>query len=240
MQRAFSSGRAPIANASSAPHRAATASTPARSHGDRERFEREAVPQLDFLYRVAIRLAREPSLAEDLVQETMLKALRAWHQFEPGTNVRAWLARILRNAFVSDYRRTTRAPEPLSLEVLDALAASGAEDDPETAFFDRLVDDEVVAAIDALPLAYREPLVLSDVEDLKYSEIAAIMDLPLGTVKSRIFRARRLLRDRLHAYAVEAGYVPAPAAGASHWRACSVSGVHQPTPPEEVYHAPQR
>jgi RNA polymerase sigma-70 factor (ECF subfamily) len=174
-------------------------------------FDEEALPQLDFLYRYALRLTRDRATAEDLVQETMLRAFRAWHQFRPGSNARAWLATILRNAHVNELRRMRRRVTGLEDAQLERLATSEneAQMDPEGTYFEQLVDDEVLAAINALPEEFRETLVLSDVEDLPYADVAAIVGAPIGTVKSRIFRARRMLQRRLRRYAQEMGYVPA-------------------------------
>lgn len=177
----------------------------------REQFKRDAIPLIDFLYRFALRLAGDEAQAEDLVQDTMLKAFRAWHQFKPGSNAKAWLATILRNTFINERRRGTRQVSGLGEDLIERLqSAHGLESpDPETLFFHDFVDDEVLAAIDALPDEFKEALVLSDVEGLPYNEIARITRSPLGTVKSRIFRARQILQQKLYAYAVEMGYVGA-------------------------------
>ena len=177
----------------------------------RESFEREALVHLDVLYRVALRLTGNPSDADDLVQETMLKAYRAWEQFEPGTNAKGWLLTILRHAFINEYRRRRRRPETVDIDAVEPFAVfpDVQEEDPQGAFFDRIVDDEVLRAIDQLPEAFRETLVLSDVEGLNYQEIAKMLDVPVGTVKSRLFRARHLLQRQLYRYAVEMGYIKA-------------------------------
>ncbi len=175
----------------------------------RESFEREALVHLDVLYRVALRLSGNPSDADDLVQETMLKAYRAWDQYEKGTNAKAWLLTILRHAFINEYRRRTRHPETVDLDKIEPYAVfpEVQDEDPQGAFFDRIVDDEVLRAIDQLPVAFRETLVLSDVEGMSYQEIAGILGIPVGTVKSRLFRARQLLQGKLYDYAVEMGYI---------------------------------
>jgi len=172
-------------------------------------FEREALVHLDVLYRVALRLTGNPSDADDLVQETMLKAYRAWDQYEKGTNAKAWLLTILRHAFINEYRRKTRHPETVDLDTIEPFAVfpEVQDEDPQGAFFDRIVDDEVLRAIDQLPEAFRETLVLSDVEGMSYQEIAGILEIPVGTVKSRLFRARHLLQAKLYDYAVEMGYI---------------------------------
>lgn len=171
-------------------------------------FEKEALPHLDTVYRVALRLSGSEAQAEDLAQETMLKAFRAWHQYRTGTNIRAWLLTILRNTFINEYRKNRRSP---SVNIADIEAYTVFQDvqetDPEGRFFEEIIDDEVLRAIDSLGEEFRETLVLSDVEGLTYQEIAAITGVPVGTVKSRIFRARQALQRQLYHYAVEMGYI---------------------------------
>jgi RNA polymerase sigma-70 factor, ECF subfamily len=182
---------------------------PAPVDEKRESFEREALVHLDSLYRVALRLTGNAADADDLVQETMLKAYRAWHQYERGTNAKGWLLTILRHAFINEYRRRTRHPETVDVDTIEPFAVFSEiqDDDPQGAFFDKIVDDEVLKAIDQLPEAFRETLVLSDVEGMSYQEIAKILEIPVGTVKSRLFRARQLLQGRLYKYAVDNGYI---------------------------------
>jgi len=175
----------------------------------RASFEREALVHLDALYRVALRLTGNAADADDLVQETMLKAYRAWHQYEQGTNAKGWLLTILRHAFINEYRRRTRHPETVDLDAIEPFAVfeDVQEEDPQGAFFDQIVDDEVLRAIDQLPEQFREAIVLSDVEGMSYEEVARILSVPIGTVKSRLFRARRLLQAKLYDYAVGQGYI---------------------------------
>jgi RNA polymerase sigma-70 factor (ECF subfamily) len=176
--------------------------------GNREAFDREILPHLDLLYRVGLRYTREPARAEDLVQDTLLKAYRSWDRFQPGTSARAWLLAIMRNTFINLYRREKREPIVLDPEKLDLQAAAEAEDnDPEGAFFDQIVDERILRALDRLPLDFREVLVLSDVEGLPYAEIAEALDIPAGTVKSRLFRARKQMQNDLYAHAVETGII---------------------------------
>ncbi len=172
-------------------------------------FEREALPHLDTVYRVALRLSGDPSRAEDLVQDTMLKAFRAWSQFRPGTNARAWLLTILRNTFINEYRKQKREPTPVDFDVVEPyiMRQGGLDADPEGTFFSRIVDAKVLEAVDALPTDFREALVLSDMEGMSYAEVAESLEIPIGTVKSRLFRARRLLQARLYDHAVEMGYI---------------------------------
>lgn len=178
----------------------------------REAFEADVLPQLDSLYRLALRLTTDPSRAEDLVQDTVLKAFRSWQSFQPGTSIRSWLFTILRNTFINDYRRRQREPIPMDLDAAESLATFRAaeDEDPEGTYFNQIVDAKVLEAIDALPQDFREVLVLSDVESMSYAEIAQMLSLPVGTVKSRLFRARRLLQKALHDYAVEMGYLKRP------------------------------
>ena len=178
-------------------------------------FEREALVHLDTLYRVALRLTHEPAAAEDLVQDAVLKAYHAWDRYEVGTNCRAWLLTILRNTFINDFRKRARRP---SLVAFERVAESSVfpevrEEDPEGRFFRGVVDEEVRRAIDEMPESFRVPVVLSDVEGLSYAEIAQILDVPVGTVKSRLFRGRRRLQRRLYGYAVEMGYIRGSTSG---------------------------
>jgi RNA polymerase sigma-70 factor (ECF subfamily) len=172
-------------------------------------FDEEALPHLDALYRVALRLTGDASQAEDLVQDTMLKAYRSWRQYRPGTNAKGWLLTILRNTFINDYRRRKHEPVAMDLEAVEpyALDRSIQEVDPEGSFFSQIVDAKVLEAIDALPEEFREVLVLSDVEGMRYAEIAETLQIPVGTVKSRLFRARHQLQSDLYSHAVEMGYI---------------------------------
>lgn len=164
---------------------------------------------LDAMYRVALRLTRDQTDADDLVQEAVLKAYRGFDGFTPGTNAKAWLLTIVRNTFINEYRRRSRQPPFLDLDTAEAVGAFPLEEleDPLARFFDQIVDDEVLRAIDDLPDVFRETLVLSDVEGLDYAEVARMLDVPVGTVKSRLFRGRRQLKARLYRYAVEMGYI---------------------------------
>ena len=176
--------------------------------GTRESFDREVLPQLDLLYRVALRYTADPTRAEDLVQDTMLKAYRAWHRYEQGTSARAWLLAILRNSFINDYRRGRREPVSVDLDTVDpALVAHSGEDDPEGAFFAQIVDDRVLQSLNRLPAEFREVVVLSDVEGLPYAEISQALSVPVGTVKSRLFRGRRQMQKDLLEHAIEMGYL---------------------------------
>jgi RNA polymerase sigma-70 factor, ECF subfamily len=175
----------------------------------RQAFEAEAMPHLDAVYRMALRYAGNEALAEDLTQETMFKAYRSWHQYRSGTNARAWLLTILRHAYINEYRKSRRMSSRLDVHEVEGhtVFEDVQETDPEGRFFDQIVDDAVVQAIDSLPDEFRETIVLSDVEGLAYAEIAKITGVPVGTVKSRLFRARKALQRVLYDYAVEMGYI---------------------------------
>jgi RNA polymerase sigma-70 factor, ECF subfamily len=181
----------------------------------KEGFAEEALPWLDAVYRFSLRLTNgDRDAAEDLSQETFLRAYRFWHTFEGGTKAKSWLFTICRNTYLHerDRARTQRERPHADLdlrteEMASASAFQDAASGPERDFFDALIDDEVVEAIDDLPADFREVLVLSDLGDLKYAEIAEVLDIPVGTVKSRLFRARKLLQERLRDFAVRSGYV---------------------------------
>jgi RNA polymerase sigma-70 factor (ECF subfamily) len=172
-------------------------------------FESEALVHVGALYNVALRLSGDAVDAEDLVQEAVLKAYRSWHRYARGTNCKAWLLAILRNTFRDAYRSRSNRREFVPLESAEARPAMEAQgaDDPESSFFRQWIDEEVTRAIDELPEEQRTPVVLSDLEGLTYAEIAAVMEIPVGTVRSRLFRGRRRLRRRLGVYATEMGYL---------------------------------
>lgn len=188
---------------------------PTDDRARRAGFEREMLLHLDALYSFARRLSRDPHIAEDLVSETVLRALAQWESFEGGTNARAWLFTILYHVFVNQWRVTSREVSlPDDREGDRSLEVVG-ERDPEGKFYDSLLDGEITRAIESLPWEYRIAVVLSDVHDLRYAEIAAILHVPEGTVKSRLFRGRRMLRITLVRYATEMGYLSAERRGAA-------------------------
>jgi RNA polymerase sigma-70 factor (ECF subfamily) len=175
-----------------------------------ERFDIEAMAQLDALYSFAFKLTKVREEAEDLVSDTMLRAFQRWRQFELGSNIRAWLFTILYHAFVSRKRRldAREVPMPESEDGFNRLEPV-ADENPEATFYDSFIDEDVVRAIGELPEEYRSALVMSDVHGLRYAEIARVLGVPEGTVKSRLFRGRRLLQNRLRDYAREMGYISA-------------------------------
>jgi RNA polymerase sigma-70 factor (ECF subfamily) len=172
-------------------------------------FETEALSFLDALYRTALRMTRSEADAEDLVQETYIKALRFREQFTPGTNLKAWLFRILTNTFINSYRRRQAQPEMTELDdvsefdlyrKMSAARTAASAGDPESEFLEQIVDTEVKDALGELPEKFRT-VVLLDVEGFSYKEIAEMLDIPIGTVMSRLHRGRKFLQKRLYDHA---------------------------------------
>ena len=182
----------------------------------RARFDDEAVRHIDALYSFALKLARARDDADDLVSDTMLRAFQRWEQYRLGTNIRAWLFTILYHAFVSRKRRIdAREVQPLEDEEGREIFEAVGDADPESTFYDSFLDEDIVAAIQRLPDEYRDAVVMSDLHGLKYAEIAQILGVPEGTIKSRLFRGRRLLQAQLREYAEEMGYIKAGVATAA-------------------------
>jgi RNA polymerase sigma-70 factor, ECF subfamily len=177
------------------------------------RFEAEALPLLPGLYSAAFRLTRNASDAEDLVQETFLRAYRGFHQFEPGTNLKAWLYRILTNTFINSYRKKQREPQTDSLDetedwyLYSRMAERGTEPSAETSVIESLPDEDVQEALSSLPEQFRIAVLLADVEGFSYKEIAEITEVPIGTVMSRLHRGRKALEKRLWDVVRERGLV---------------------------------
>lgn len=185
----------------------------------RKEFEETAMEHIDSLYNMALRLVFNKEEAEDLVQETYLKAYRFFDSFQKGTNIKAWLYKILKNTFINKYRKEIATPSEILYEDLEAVN-SGLAYEQETnsteladtleskyANFSGLLEDNVKQALDSLPAEYREAILLSDVEELSYQDIAEIANVPIGTIKSRLNRGRKLLQKKLFEYAKDKGFI---------------------------------
>lgn len=190
----------------------------------RMRFERDAMQYVDQLYSAAMRMARNPADAEDLVQEAYTKAFSAFHQYRPGTNLKAWLYRILTNTYINLYRKRQREPLQSNSDTIEdwQLARAGSHTSSglrsaEVEALDHLPDSDVKRALQSIPEEFRLAVYFADVEGFAYKEISDIMNTPIGTVMSRLHRGRRMLRDMLADYAAERGFKaaggPNPAAG---------------------------
>ncbi len=182
-----------------------------------EQFSREALPQLEALRNFAFKLCRDEHYTNDLVQETMLKAFRSFHMYEEGTNCRAWLFQICKNSYINDYRR--KQYETIATDFSEENVGSGDDDTrrrmkvslsdtTDTEAHEAMVGDEVATALKALPSDYQTALILSDIEGFTYEEIAEFSQTPIGTIRSRIHRGRKMMATKLEEYAREQGYGP--------------------------------
>lgn len=180
---------------------------------DKQRaFEGEALVHADLLYNFALRMTGNPADADDLVQETYLKAYRFWDKYEQGTNIRAWLFRILKNSYINRYRKESKEPDTVDYDEIKNFYTSIRDEstdpnDLQESVFGNLLDDDVSTAVAQLPEDFRTVVILCDIEGLTYEEIAQFVDCPLGTVRSRLHRGRKLLQAKLYRYAKERGYL---------------------------------
>jgi RNA polymerase sigma-70 factor (ECF subfamily) len=177
-------------------------------------FDSLVMPYLDSLYNTAYRMTRSAEDAEDLVQETYFKAYKYYDKFEEGTNLKAWLFKILKNTFINNYRKKKLEPRSVDFaEIEDSFERIVRRDsseppaDPESEYFNGVLDDDVRKALESLPYDYRMVVILADLEDFSYKEIAEILDCPVGTVMSRLYRGRKLLEKALLKYARQHGYI---------------------------------
>ena len=190
-----------------------SAQAPPEDPALRDRFEREVLPILSNIYGAALRLTRNPQDAEDLVQETYLRAFRGFSGFQEGTNLRAWMYRILTNTFINTYRKKQREPVTVQDDdiedwyLYDRLGSSTVEASAESEVLEKLPDEDVQRALEALPEGFRMAVLLADVEGFSYKEIAEIMDIPIGTVMSRLHRGRKALQKALWETVRERGLV---------------------------------
>ncbi len=187
--------------------------TAIRKNGKHREFEREALPHMSLLYNYSLRMTNSPADAEDLLQETYLKAYRFWDKYEKGTNIRAWLFRIMKNSYINRYRKETKEPNFVDFDEVEEFAPVAREYAGTTGgvqeAFGNLLGDDVAEAIASLPDDFRTVVILCDIEGLTYEEIADFVECPVGTVRSRLHRGRKLLRAQLLEYAKRRGYVPA-------------------------------
>ena len=177
----------------------------------RAEFSKWALPHMDLVYSTSLYLSRDRAEAEDLLQETYLRAYRFWHQFTPGTNCKAWLLTILHNTFRNRYRDRYRQQRTVDVADLEGTSAEAdladPSDNPEQRVFAQLLDGEVDDALRRLPAEYLEVILLVDLQELSYEEAATVLNCPIGTIRSRLSRGRRQLQQMLHGYAVERGYL---------------------------------
>ncbi len=175
-------------------------------------FEAEALPHMDVLYNFALRTAGNENDARDLLQETYLKAYRFWDKYEKGTNIRAWLFRIMKNSYINRYRKETKEPDKVDYDEIENFynvirAEHTDSNDLQEKLFGGLLGDEVAKALESIPEDFRTVVILCDIEGLTYEEIAEFVESPIGTVRSRLHRGRKLLQAKLFEYAKDQGYL---------------------------------
>ncbi len=175
-------------------------------------FNEEIIPHLDALYNFGLRLTTDPNDAEDLVQDTIVKAYRFFSSYEKGTNAKAWLFRILKNSYINNYRRKSKKPQQVDYDEVatfyETIRAERTDtSDLEDTMYRELIDDDITNALDQIPEDFRTVVLLCDVEDFTYEEIANMLDVPIGTIRSRLHRGRNLLKAQLLEYAEDRGYV---------------------------------
>ncbi|HSL88341.1 MAG TPA: sigma-70 family RNA polymerase sigma factor [Ignavibacteriaceae bacterium] len=175
-------------------------------------FEREAVPHMDALYNYALKMIGDSDDASDLIQETYLKAFRFFDKFEKGTNCKAWLFRIMKNTYINTYRKSTKEPDKVDYDDVENFYENIKASNTDSAhlekdIYDNLLDDELSGAITSLPEDFRTVVILADIEGFTYEEIADFIDVPVGTVRSRLHRARKMLFTKLYEYAGDKGYL---------------------------------
>ncbi len=175
-------------------------------------FEKEAIPHMNAIYNYALRMTGDEDDADDLVQETFMKAFRFFDKFEKGTNCKAWLFRIMKNSFINDYRKHTKEPDKVDYDDVQNFYENIKSDEVESKHyeldaFSDLLDDDISKAIEKLPEDFRTVIILNDIEGFTYEEIADFVDIPVGTVRSRLHRARKMLYVQLFDYAKEKGFM---------------------------------
>lgn len=174
-------------------------------------FDEEIIPHMDALYNFALRLTTDPNDAEDLVQDTIVKAYRFFSSYEKGTNAKAWMFRILKNSFINNYRKTSKKPSQVDYDEVssyyESIRAERTEtSDLESLMFREMMDDDLSKALKQLPEDFRTVVLLCDVDGFTYEEIANMLDVPIGTIRSRLHRGRNLLKTELLEYAKKRGY----------------------------------
>jgi len=174
---------------------------------NKREFEDLAIQYMDSFYNTALRMTGDEVEAQDLVQDAYLRAYRFFDRFEKGTNFRAWLFKIIRNIYINKYRKESQNPAMIDISDADLFGLVSIAETPENEIFDHLLDDDITKALDDLPEDFRLALLLSDIEEFSYKEIADILDCPIGTVMSRLHRGRKMLRKRLYKYSKSHGFV---------------------------------